>query len=331
MFSLLTARLPLFSIELESREFQTARMVGLVDRLKAKGYRTALFMSGDLAFQSVDKFVAKRGFDKIADINNIGCSGARYVGSTSEWRNLDTMDDRCTVKAVMSWFDQPSPQPSLAIFWTGNTHWPYFSKPEPRPGEFSQNERLNRYLGALRTSDAAIGAMLDELTRRKALDDTLVIVLGDHGEAFGEHGFKAHGNTVFEEEVHIPLLIINGAIKGRSFATLGALSDLSPTILHLIGADPEPSWDGRSLFDPNRSGQVMLFAPNHQLSVGFREKDRKYIYETNSGLSRVFDLTNDPAERNNIADRQSAAYARRRSAGWIIHQNQRAMELRRRV
>lgn len=323
LFSIVTGRLPLFSIKVETYEFQQTPMATIASRMKQLGYRTALFMSGDLSFQSADEFLSGRGFDRIADMETIPCPFVTYEASTSEWPEGKSVDDKCTVDALMAWATRPSRQPFFALMWTGNTHWPYFSKPEPRPGELAAEETLNRYVAAVRSSDRAIGAMLDDLARRGMFNDTIVIVVSDHGEAFGEHGYSLHANTIFEEEVRVPMLIIGPDIQGRSISTLTALSDVAPTILHLVGADPENSWDGRSVFDRNRLSRVMLFAPNQELSMGFREGRYKHIYQPARGRALAFDLEADPQETRNVAERFGEDYARRRVAGWLQEQQRR--------
>jgi arylsulfatase A-like enzyme len=328
LFSLLTGRAPTFTFDPETYAYQQASFVTLSGRLKQLGYRTAFFMSGDFAFQSVDRFLANRGFDQLSDKETIGCTGAVYQGSTITWPNLDSIDDQCTARALVKWIAQPADQPFFAIFWTGNTHWPYFSQEAPRPGQFSQDPVHNRYLAALRATDLAVGYLLDELSRREMLDDTIVMIVGDHGQAFKEHGYSIHGSTLYEEEVRIPLLMIGSGLDGSNQA-LGGLSDIPPTVLHIVGTGPEPSWSGRSLFEPRRPRRVMFFVANSAMAVGFREENRKYIYNLTRGRPYVFNLTGDPGESRNIADEGSADYIRRHASGWMQEQERRLRSLRR--
>ena len=69
-----------------------------------------------------------------------------------------------------------------------------------------QTER-DSYDGAIAYIDQQIGALADELQRRGLLDDTLLIVTSDHGEHLGEHGFMRHGNTLYTEVLHVPLMM----------------------------------------------------------------------------------------------------------------------------
>jgi len=323
LFSLLTGRVPEFSFNTETYKFRNAPLTTMSSRLKEQGYRTAFFMSGDFKFQAADRFLLNRGFDQLSDMETITCQTTVNRGSTADWPNLDSIDDHCTARALIRWIAHQDGQSFFAIFWTGNTHWPYFPKPEPRDGQYSPDPMLNRYLAALRATDAAVGLVLDELSRRDMLQNTLVVVVGDHGEAFNQHDYSVHGSTIFEEQMRIPLLLIGGKLNGGTSTVLAALSDVAPTVLHVLGYPPDQSWDGRSLFDPNRPQRIMLFAPNQDMVVGFREGNRKYVYQLARGRHAVFDLSADPGETRNVADSRSATYTRRHVAGWMQEQSRR--------
>jgi len=175
----------------------------------------------------------------------------------------------------------------------------------------------NAYINALRSSDAAVGEILGYLRDQDLLHSTLVVILSDHGEAFGEHGLKIHGNSIYEEEVHIPLLLINQHISRFSTVeTLGGIIDVGPTIEHLLSLKPDYMLDGRSLFDPNRSDKVFLFAPSLEMVVGYRTGQTKYMYNAVRNRAEVYNLANDPAERRNISDPSSAS-AIRAQIPWI--------------
>lgn len=321
MYALMTAQYPLFTFKLETDHFATTPLPTLSDLLHAKGYRTGFFMSGELAFQRVDRFLKRHSFDTMTDMSTLGCEGRRYVGSTLDWPDLDSVDDDCTADAVITWIDQAKQQPFLGVFWTGNTHWPYFSSPAAKPGQYAQEERRNRYIGALKSSDAAIGKVLDHLKKAGLLETTLVVVLGDHGEAFGQHGYRVHGNSIFEEEVHIPLMLIGGEMRGGVSSTLGGISDIAPTIAHVLGIQPPTVWGGRSLFATQRSEQVFMFSTNQEMTVGYRQGDRKFVYETARDRAMIFDERQTPPDTHDLARPGDRELVRRRIAGWLIAQD----------
>ncbi len=84
--------------------------------------------------------------------------------------------------------------------------------------------------------DRSFGALLDELDRRGRIGDTLIVVISDHGEEFGEHGGLGHGRTLYREVLDVPWIIrLPGATKGRRIATPAAHLDVMPTILAALG------------------------------------------------------------------------------------------------
>jgi len=329
LYSLLTSRYPTFSFEIETTKFASARMQTLSGRLKAAGLRTAFFMSGDLEFQYQGSFIEGKGFDLRADMRSIPCALPIYLDSSPEWPHLDLVDDRCTTEALTHWIDAQAGHPFFAMLWTGNTHVPYFNSTPPTEGSFSSDPKQNRYLGAVQLSDAAIGNVLDHLRQRGLLESTLVVVIGDHGEAFGEHGRRAHGTDIFEEQTHVPLLLINQQISTpEPNNTLGGMIDIAPTILHVLGLAPELTWEGRSVFDPNRPGRVYMFAPNLDMVAGYRQDHQKFMYRLSRDKASVYDLANDPGETRNLADGESARAIRSILSGWLRDQERRNKELR---
>jgi arylsulfatase A-like enzyme len=162
--------------------------------------------------------------------------------------------------------------------------------------------------------DRAVGTVLGALDARGMRDRTLVIVVGDHGEEFWEHGGVEHGHTVYEELIRVPLLmrwpkrLPEKAVSEALVRTV----DIAPTVLDLL-ALPVGSTDGATLVPVLRGDEAsqrvavvenLLFAEER---VGVRTIDREYVRWEN-GKEEVYDLARDPLELHDLAGR--AAYAR---------------------
>jgi arylsulfatase A-like enzyme len=139
--------------------------------------------------------------------------------------------------------------------------------------------------------------------------NALVIVTSDHGEAFLEHGTLSHGQSLFEEEIRVPLLLkLPDQREPRRVASRVSLVDLYPTILEFVGTDAPPRIEGVSLLPAARAGH-----PPDRAIVTELDRDRRteqtvtwrgwklYRREAPEAATRLFDLESDPGERRDLA------------------------------
>ena len=303
--------------------YPNLRLESIADVLKARGFRTGFFNSADNRFQNTVGFVSHAGFDTVKDHRDWPCETGIYEATHASWKYLNTSNDLCTVKPVLEWIGRDPDRPFFLTFKTGMTHYPYY------PGQNSQNyvadEYLNRYLNAIRVGDEAFGRVMDYLSEKNLLNSTLVVAVGDHGEAFGEHGSYVHAAALYEENIHVPLVLINPELfSGGSSDVIGGISDVAPTILDLLDIPAPKTWQGLSLFSQERYNGVLFFAPWKGFQIGFREGTKKYIYNAHSEQSWLFDLANDPNEQHNLAGEFPAEMERAKliMAEWVTAQHE---------
>ena len=137
-----------------------------------------------------------RGFDVLEDA---GAIGGRVDSSFG-------VDETSTVQRMLGWIDSLRKDERFFITYMPIAgHHPYASS---GAGPFTGDDDFARYMNALHEGDAALGELLSGLRARQIDDDTLVVVFGDHGEAFGEHpGNFAHTLFIHEENVRVPYVI----------------------------------------------------------------------------------------------------------------------------
>jgi len=146
------------------------------------------------------------------------------------------------------------------------------------------------------------------LRARGLEDNTVWVVYGDHGEAFGQHqGNYAHTFFLYEENVHVPFLVAApGLMTGQTrVSKVVSLVDTAPTILNLLGIAPPSDFQGRTMLDGTR--RMALFFTDYSLGIlGLRDGPWKFIYEMESGRPKLFDLRSDSQELTDLAGQNGA-------------------------
>lgn len=154
---------------------------------------------------------------------------------------------------VAAWLDGlPAGRPFFAFVNLFDAHAPYHP-PEPYASMFAseraERRDVARYKGALRYLDDQVALLLEELSRRGVLDNTIVVLTSDHGEQFGEHGQDAHANSLYRQVLHVPLIFVApGRVPaGVRIARQVSGRDLPATILDLLSVPRDSAIGGASL------------------------------------------------------------------------------------
>ena len=174
------------------------------------------------------------------------------------------------------------------------------------------------YDAALRSTDEAMGRILDAVEGLGLGDNTVVCICGDHGEEIGEHGDYGHRCMPYEHNVRIPMLFRRGREAGKRIDSLVTALDWAPTIAGLAGVDPAPGWEGRPVTsdDAARRDHVLLetfcrgdcIFEHRPLYMSVRTRRHKYIWKEyrdpfdtfSPDGHELYDLDADPGERNNL-------------------------------
>ena len=191
------------------------------------------------------------------------------------------------------------------------------------------------YLGAVSYVDYLVGRLMAALHQENLYDNTLIIFTSDHGELLGSHGMWRKGSAMFEELIHIPLIIVapGGGGRPRKCAELVSHVDLMPTILDYCGVEVPAALHGvpiSSLVEGN-NGPVRTGIAGEYHSANWAEsavlplrmwrtRDYKYV-ESQMGDSELYHLQTDPVERNNLIDhpagRETIAEMKSALQGWL--------------
>jgi len=220
------------------------------DLLHASGYRTAAFV-GSFALDPAQPFA--QGFGRGFDI---------YDAGFTDWRpGLDryhTTERRAhdVVVHALSWLDESKEGQNTAgpfFMWVHlyDAHHPY-DPPEPYKTKYAAAP----YDGEIAYVDSAVGELLSQLRARGLYDGAVIAVMADHGEALGDHGEDQHGIFLYDETIHVPLVIKLPADAAAAKSSGGErienqveLVDVLPTILQAVGVAIPREVQGQSLLE----------------------------------------------------------------------------------
>jgi arylsulfatase A-like enzyme len=289
LFSILCSTFPAFDLDPDALSRMPCR--GLPALLRDAGYATGLFHSGRFDYLGMDAVIAGRGYDTLEDAGDISGNHRSSFG----------VDEPSTVARILSWVDElPRDRPFFLTYLPIAGHHPYETS---APGPFPYDDDFGRYRNALREGDVSLGALIDGLRRRGLDHDTVWIIFGDHGEAFGQHdGNYGHTFFLYDENVRVPFIIAApGIIDGQARAIRAiSLVDTAPTVLDLLGMNIPAGYQGGSALDG--TPRMALFFTDYSLPLaGLVDGQWKAVHELDARRTRLFDLTADPGETRDVS------------------------------
>lgn len=165
----------------------------------------------------------------------------------------------------------------------------------------------NFYDNGIMQTDFYISQIFNQLSKKGYLKNSIVWIIADHGEALGEHGHYGHLQGLYNEETHIPMIIVDNKLELYKERYFSSQLDFAPTIVDRLGIEKPNSWKGRSLLKkkkgiyithhniPSRGGDKAIIVKTDD------DKIYKMIYIKNPfKVKGVYDLSIDTAEKNNL-------------------------------
>jgi arylsulfatase A-like enzyme len=300
----------------------------IYDVLKALDYKTAIFSSqnerwgGMLNYhrpESLDRFFHAETFtgETSAPWGDLGF--AEWVRET---KSAGSVDDRYTVDEAIKWMATLSGQPFFVHMNLQSSHVPYVI-PDDFPHRFSPKkldfaimwgkfpiEKIDivkgRYADSLFYEDTQLARLFEYLKSNGLWENTVIVVGGDNGEAFYEHGFAAHASSLFNEVMKVPMIIRAPDLEPGVDDRPAMFIDVPPSVFELLGLPSHPSFQGIGLIhsqpDPNRSLYMIVQTPAATQSAIVRS-GFKLLFNELDGRYFLYDLVNDPEEspRKNLA------------------------------
>lgn len=308
----------------------SADVPSLFERLRDSGRATAGFVS---AKPMGAHYGLARGFELYDD--DLSGTAERY--GLARFADAPQRPGDETVERALEWLGNNADEPFALMVHLFDAHDPSFVPPReflvPRlsfpvpeglgranpaqgwPESYRPQGLVEVYEAELAFLSLQVQRLLDGLESAGVGDETLVCVVADHGEAFGEHGFWTHG-ILYQEQLHVPLLLAGpGVARGAVVEQTVRLVDLAPTLLEHFGLDTS-GCDGvsfRARLDGSRGDEQEppeVYAEVHHAAEDRLRRDTemyslglgpwKYIHRPVAGAHELYDLEDDPGELRNL-------------------------------
>lgn len=213
----------------------TRRFPTLAEILSDRGFRTAAFTGGGYLAAT---FGFQRGFAKFSS------QGRHFNANTA---------------SVRHWIESNRDEPFFMFLHGYDVHRPYKPPAQyaqmfedrsegrrsgnlvvggPRPSDRSVRFAISQYDAEIRAVDDVIGGLLREWEEMGLLANTLVVITSDHGDEFYEHGQVYHSHSLYDELLHVPLIMVGPGVQAGVHRTQVGLIDIAPTILGVLGLTP---------------------------------------------------------------------------------------------
>jgi arylsulfatase A-like enzyme len=305
------------------------------------GGETAAFVS---AYPVTAGFGFEQGFEHFdADFPNSDGAGLTtpegWVNTGQSQRRADATTDR-----AIAWLQQRTDPKKPLLLWVHyfDPHDPALQPPENelsawfrdlfRPVTTGKIDVLRSiYDAEIRYMDSQLGRLLREYMRLGLWDETLVVIVADHGEGLGDHNWWGHG-VLYQEQIRVPLIIrVPGLAAGTRVGSLVRSIDLMPTMLAGAGVDAKlwPAMDGVSLLPLMQTGKsetaltayadavnLLTYQRPYDAAIEDRRDDKLYClidgsskliyHQLRPDQSELYDLARDPLEQRNLAATEGA-------------------------
>lgn len=273
----------------------------LAEILRGAGYETAAFVA---AYVLDPQFGLNQGFG-VYDTNLTVSTGTpAHDGSPGLERPAGEV-----TRAAISWLEKRKRDRPFFC-------WAHYYDPHHRyepPPPFAVRFAEQPYDGEIAYMDEQIGVLLEALEADGSKDNTLIVVVGDHGEALGEHSEPFHSKLVYESTMWVPLILsCPSRFRGPYVVddAVVSIADVFPTVLELLAIEDGPPCDGKSLVrasaDLDRMIYIETLAPYLDYGWsplhGLRRHEDKYIL---APRPEYYDLRVDPHELDNLYFRVS--------------------------
>lgn len=316
------------------------------DHYSDAGYKTAIISSQNEAWGGMEEFLDTPSLDvfyhadRSPELSHVASRDPGFAKEIEEGvYSAGQLPDDLTMDRAIAWVKSCHKNDERCFLSMNlqSSHFPYWTPLQNRGGSSGpfQPSHLdadvtflshppektdtvrNAFYNGLHFADRQLGRLVSELTAIGILDETLLVVVGENGEAFHEgetlsgHSVVGHAGAAVEQAIHVATVmhcpaLLAPAIDDRPFEAV----DLVPTLAGLCGLPQSPLWQGVNAFDDSNvpaDERLLFFHVNTSIAredgvlLGGRWK---YRLEPETGMAKLFDVLSDPNERHDIAQQR---------------------------
>jgi len=299
--SMLTGMYPTYhGVRINGNTALSGEQTTIAEVLSAKGYECGAFIG---AFVLDGRWGLNQGFAHYDD--QFDLKKYKHIDLGAIQRPGDQVMD-----AALNWLEGKKNSPFFAWVHLYDPHTPY-EPPEPYRSEFGSRGLVGLYDGEIAFMDEQIGRCVAWLEKNGLDKNTILILIGDHGEGLGSHGEGTHGYFIYDYAVHVPFIVVTPfeKLKGLRVPSQVRAVDVFPTLLELAKTEPTVKTQGRSLlqlmFRPEQKEEGYAYSESMSPNLQFgwsslhslRTPRYKYI---EAPKAELYDLTQDADEQTNL-------------------------------
>jgi arylsulfatase A-like enzyme len=277
----------------------------LPDLLREQGFQTLYFGSHVGGFESWRRLAKNLGFAVTLTAEQLDTRRFEPV-------NYFSYEDEILLEPTREWlarFSKARDEAArdgqrrrlYAFYLTSAAHHDYRLPARHTTQRYSDDERRDRYLNAVRYQDRFLEQLFLLYREAGLYEDTLFVVLGDHGEAFGEHGRRLHDHVIYEEGIRVPLVFFGRGIEPERRRDPVSQLDLMPTLLRFAGFRLEGApQDGMDAFARGPEDAVYASCWYSERCLARITRERKWISHFGHAPPQAFAIERDPREQGDV-------------------------------
>lgn len=305
-FATLCSLIPMYRGK-EFVDLPDTRLHCLPELLRDVGYSTVFFSATDEpTFDYSEDFFPRIGF------TDVRFSPDRDTVTDDDLWGVGVQDDvfyKRTFEVLDAKLAHDPEDPIFAVLANASNHYPFDKNPKhvPDPGYATKYRR--NYVASLSAADAWLTTFFDELDKRPAFRDALVIVVGDHSFPADEHGIHFNGLGAFEEAFHTGFMLRwAGKVAPKVVSDRAASQiDVAPTIVDLLQLRTKTHFVGTSLFAGDARPPVPLVQPYDGVRLAAVSWPYKLVRHESAEQEALYDLAKDPDEEHDLIGDPSLA------------------------